>query len=294
MRKLTKLILALAFPAAVLAGGNANAGMMITDWNYENLFGFASYTSSGPMYAATGSLSNPFADFSIPGGPNPNPAAGMATQLTWGQAVDGNPANRSSFTLSGNAGVGQTLGTVQTNGANAFDVTLTHKNHPIYWDTLTSATMVGSLMLQATAPAPFAGLPVGPLTGVFSIVFKETPNSGHCPDNLDLLPGGVKCPDIFVLDPLASSALQNVFLFSLDGYSYFLNVDISGLQNVGPESCAAVLQAPGCLGFVTPENQSTPLSLSFNIKAVPEPGVLALLGLGLVGLGFSRTRRRSE
>jgi hypothetical protein len=293
MRKMSKLILALVLPVAILAGGNANAGQMITNWNYENLFGFGAYASTptavgDPDYSAVGSVANPFPNFTLTG--NGNVTSGMPTKLSWGQsATPGQPALISSLTLSGNAGIGQTLGTVVTNGANAFDVALTHQNYPIYWNTLTNATLVGSLMLQATAPALFAGAPVGPLTGIFSIKFKETINGGVCADGLGV---GNPCPDIFVIDQANSSPLQNIPFLSLDGYNYLLSVDISGLQAVGPESCAAVGEAAGCLGFITPEGESTTLALSFNIKAVPEPGVLALLGLGLVGLGFSRIRRR--
>jgi hypothetical protein len=250
---------------------------VIPSWNYENLFGFA--TGSYAPAGVVGSNPNPFTNFSIPGGPNPNPASGYATKLSWG----GNAGyGQSSLTLSGNtASVGQSMGTVLTSGPSVLDLTLTHRNVPIYSPSLESAVLVGSLMLQANA-GPYAGLPVGPLTGLFSIMFKETPNEGAC-----TVPSATQCRDIFVIDQANSSDLTNVFLFALDGANYFLDVDIEGLSLLSNTACAAagLANAP-CLGFSTEEGQSTDLALKFRIRAVPEPGVLALLGLG-----FGRIRR---
>lgn len=290
MRKMTKLMLAMAVPVAVLAGGNANAGTMITDWNYENLFGFSAYSPAAPLpNGVEATNNNTLTNFSI-GSLDANPALNDPTKLYWGSATA-----QSSFVLSGNTGnFGQTLGAVQTNGLDAFDLKLTHNNFPIPLEatTLKSATLVGSLMLQSALPVPLSGIPIGPLTGHFKILFKETnnnPGSGLCADGKPM-----PCPDIFVLDVAGSSPLTDVFLATIDNWNYFLSVNVSGLQSVGPEECASVVpaQPAGCLGFVTKENQATDLILSFNIKAVPEPGTLALLGLGLAGLGFGRIRRR--
>ena len=299
MRTITKLLLGMAMPVALLAAQGASSATLITQWNYENMAAFTAFTSSNPGagFDVAGSDPNNAVYTLAPPVAPANPLAGAPTRLFWGQPSDVNP---SSLVVTdkvglGTVGIGTGLpgqvgpGKVNTNGADELDLRITHNNFVIaLGQSLRTATLTGALLLQPALPV--LGSAFGPLVANFNIVFNETNNSGPC------LVGVPSCPDIFVLDRANSDQLTNIPLGVIDGYAYTLNVVVN-LTPLPAAACADAGVAAGCDGFVTEENQSTTLPVFFNIKArlvteVPEPGILALLGLGLAGVGFGQIRRR--
>lgn len=183
--------------------------------------------------------------------------------------------------------------------------TFTHHNFPVFPPFLLSAEVETTLTLFPNSPA---GPPqVGPFPSLtIPILFKETPNAGPCV-NGDPTP----CPDIFVI-----IFDFNSFVFWYDdvnnllspgpapGFQRYLvnifpNPDFnSQLASLDPDYCAAVVGAPNpCFGFVTQEFAESSVQYAFSIGTeeltlVPEPGILALFALGLVGLGFTARRRQ--
>lgn len=202
--------------------------------------------------------------------------------LNWGIAA-GTPAAQSGATVNqlapytDNPGTAQDLtGSVTVGGTRAELGYLAHHNH-------ITATAFGpngvtisyNLQLKDGATSVFNW------HGDFNLEFKETLNALPCTDGN---PAGTVCDDWFRFTELAASDPTS---FSYGGQNY--NVDITGFwDNFAP---GGVLR--GDQLFFSGENLDNLGHVQFAVSAVPEPGSIALLGLGLAGLAVIR-RRRSQ
>lgn len=197
--------------------------------------------------------------------------------------------------------------------------------HAGEWGIITTLTQTNSPINSYTATMPnplwtvdaVANLYIGDNTGanifsdlgnVTSIEFWETSNLGSTCSNPN--PLGTSCDDIFRVTALDFAPIQ----FTQDGYEYTIEFTIlpgpatDGHTVIGETlictsdsaiaECAGLGVTEGEIWVFTPEyNPGTStvyVAMSYSVRAVPEPSVVALFALGMLGLGFVARRRKED
>ncbi len=274
-----KLLKKIGVTAALALTAQMASATPVTNWNWS--LDSAFHTWTGATVVGSGDVYD-----------NGIPSAHIGVDtLTWGVDVGNGQSslhitNPNLTTANGTATPFSLAETSPGSGVYTDTVSGTlgiHENRPIAVGSALTSFVLREFFRLVPADVDPAADPAGtsPEMTVFMASFWETPNVGDpsC------------CDDIFVIQD--GSTLGMVVEFELDDYDYTVSISTMGLGLLTDEQCIAAGFDPGCAGLVTEENASNEFQFMITLTAVAvsEPSLLALMGLGLIGVAIRRRRR---